>query len=77
MSDNKFLNINGLSLVLSQLKNIFASKDIVKVSSSGLVPPPTMSDSDKFLSGNCTWENESVSLSLDDTYVPLDGGDQV
>lgn len=75
MSNSKFLNIDGLSLFLSQLKKIFASKDIVKVSTAGLVPAPSVSDSGKFLSGNCTWQSESVSLSNDSTYVPLDGGD--
>ena len=75
MSDNKFLNINGLSLFLTQLKNIFASKNIFNTSNPGLVPPTNSSDSTLFLSGNCTWQNESVSISDDSTYVPLDGGD--
>ena len=36
MSDNSFLNINGLSLFLSCLKNIFASKDVGSPSKLGL-----------------------------------------
>ena len=76
MSDNKFLNLNGLSLFLVQLKNIFASKNVFNASTPGLVPPPNSSDNAKFLSSNCTWEQESVSLSQDNAYVPLDGGEQ-
>lgn len=70
-----FLDLPGLTLFLNKIKGLFATKDIVSVSKSGLVPPPSSSDSQKFLSGNCTWQNESVSLSSDDSYVPLDGGD--
>ncbi len=73
MSQN-FLDLPGLSLFFNKIKDLFATKDIVSVSNPGLVPPPSSSDSKKILSGNCTWQYESVSLSTDETYEPLDGG---
>lgn len=70
-----FLDLPGLSLFLNKIKDLFATKDIVSVSKPGLVPPPSSADSQKVLYGNSTWQFESVSLSSDNAYEPLDGGD--
>lgn len=70
----KYSGINTVKAILANISLRYATKDTVSVAKPGLVPAPSSSDSQKVLSGNCTWQNESVSLSDDDNYVPLDGG---
>lgn len=75
MSNVKYSGLNTIKAVLNQIASRYATKDVVAISKSGLVPAPTSSDAKKVLSGKCTWQNESVSISDDNTYVPLDGGE--
>ena len=70
----KYFGINSLSSLLTELKNKFATKDIVSTSSPGLVPQPQSSDAQKILYGNCAWGYESVSLSDNNTFEPIDEG---
>ena len=69
MNDNKYLSFPGLSLFFS------ATKDIVSSSGAGLVPAPKTTDVGKVLSSDCTWQTESVSISSDNAFEDLDGGD--
>lgn len=75
MNDNKYLSFPGLSLFFSNLKKLFATKDIVSSSGAGLVPAPKTTDVGKVLSSDCTWQTESVSISSDNAFEDLDGGD--
>ena len=68
MNDNKYLSFPGLSL-------FFSTKDIVSSSGAGLVPAPKTTDVGKVLSSDCTWQTESVSISSDNAFEDLDGGD--
>lgn len=67
-----YIGKNALSTLVNEITNKFATKDIVSTSNPGLVPAPTSADVNKVLSGNCEWRNESVSISSDNTYAPLE-----
>ena len=67
-----YMGKNSLNALLSKLSDRYATKEIVSTSKPGLVPSPNSTDSNKVLSGNCTWQNESVSLSSDTTFEALE-----
>lgn len=67
-----YMGKNSLNALLSKLSDRYATKEIVSTSKPGLVPSPNSTDSNKVLSGNCTWQNESVSLSSDTTFEVLE-----
>ena len=69
------LTVNGHTVdcnVPSNAKFTDTTYNVFSSSNSGLVPSPGSSDSDKILSGAGNWRNESVSVSSDDTYIPLE-----
>lgn len=70
----KYSGINTIKAIIENIASKYATKDTFSVSKSGLVPAPSSSDTQKILVGNCTWQNETVSLSDDDAFVPLEGG---
>lgn len=70
----KYFGLNSLRFLLSKISEQYATKEIVSTSASGLVPAPMPSDNTKVLKGDCTWQYESVSLSDDNSYVPLEDG---
>lgn len=67
-----YIGKNALSTLVDEITNKFATKELVSTSKPGLVPSPNSTDSNKVLSGNCTWQNESVSLSSDTTFEALE-----